>query len=159
MTRLDFYLRKTTCCRQGKKKKRGQEIGMRENREKSFRKGTWSTNVLLRQSPSPVGLFVTPWPAACQAPLSMGLSRQISECGSSCLLEIHPTTSSQRGLEGGESVIVNNWETIELNRNERQKTVCLGLGLFFFFYKTLYLYITLFLFIHNCTRLPWQLRG
>ena len=46
------------------------------------------------------------------------------------------------GSEAGESVIVNNWDTIEVNRNEREKMVCLGFWLFFF-NKTLYLYTTL----------------
>jgi len=40
-------LKKDYFLQAGKKIKRTRKIGMRENREKSFRKGTWSINVWL----------------------------------------------------------------------------------------------------------------
>ena len=46
-----------------------------------------------------IPLFVTPWTVACQAPLSMGFSRQDSGMGCHSLLqEIFPTQGSNSGL-------------------------------------------------------------
>ena len=48
--------------------------------EHSWRQASTLPRVVCARTPSRVQLFVTPWAVACQAPLSMGLSRQ--ECWS-----------------------------------------------------------------------------
>ena len=83
----------------------------------------WSRQSALLSWFSPVQLFVTPWTVACQAPLSLGFSRQEHQSGSCALLQgnfltqgLNSMSVKSSALVGGFFTTSATWETPKIGQ-------------------------------------------